>query len=110
MSVFGIIAAHGASVTLQRPTVTTAASGARTQTWAAVGDTLTGWVQPTTADIREEYGSRDIDVTHAVYFATDPAVQIGDRLLIGSTYYVVRGDREQAGVAGLWRVDCEETR
>ena len=105
-----LIARKGVTMALQRPTVTTALSGARSQTWAAVGDALTGWRQPITPALLAEYGSRDMIVTHRIYFASDPAVQIGDRLVIGTTNYVVHGDEDQAGLDRLWRVDVEETR
>ena len=105
-----LIARKGGSVTLQRPTTTTALSGSRTQAWAAVGAVLTGWKQPTTAELFDEYGSRNMRVTHAVYFASDPTAQIDDRLVIGGTNYVVHGMQDQAGLTRLWRVDVEEKR
>ncbi len=111
MSIASMIATHGGDdVTLERATDTTADSGARMRTWATVGGVLNGWRQPTTADLRDEYGSRNMLVTHMVFFQADPAVQIDDRLVISGAIYAVRGDQNQAGMDRLWRVDVEEKR
>lgn len=109
MSISGMIAANGVTITLQRATVTQGGMGQQAQTWADVS-TPTGWIQPAAADTIARYGARNMVVTHTAYFSADPAIQLGDRLVVGSTTYKVDGLRDQAGMERLWSADLEEVR
>ena len=109
MSIPGMIAANSVALTHRRATVTRGSMAQQVQTPVDVA-TLTGWVQPASADTLARYGARNMLVTHTAYFSADPSLQLGDLLVVGSTTYKVDGVRNQAGMDRLWSADLEEVR
>ena len=105
-----IIATAGQSIDLERPARATDDLGGVTMTFATVTAAIPTWVQPASANTIEQYGSRDIVVTHCVYFSSDPAVLLGDRFKFGTRYLLIRGWRDFGEVGKCWRVDCEESK
>jgi hypothetical protein len=105
-----IIATAGQSVDLERPGYVTDDMGGRVATFATVTAAIPAWVQPMAAATIEQYAARDIVVTHAVYFSSDPGAQLGDRFKFGVRYLLVQGLRDFGEVGKCWRVDCEESK
>ncbi len=96
-------------VDVERPGFVTDAIGGRVNTFAVTKGNVRAWVQPARANVIEQYGARDIAVSHSVFFYADPEVRIGDRLLHRGRYLLVRGMKNAGDIDRLWRVDCEET-
>lgn len=114
MTLFGgiaaMIAVGGHSVDVERPSMTVADDvGGRTHTWASVSDSVACWVQPASSSTLEQYGARDIVISHNVYFSSDPGVELEDRLLFGTRHLLVLGKKDAGELDKLWRIDCEET-
>ena len=104
-----IISHAGHSVDIERPSYVTDDIGGRTKTFAAISSGLAAWVQPARGHDIEQYGARDIKITHSVYFSADPEVQLGDRIVHDSRYLSVRGIKDAGELDKLWRIDCEES-
>lgn len=67
-----------------------------------------GWIQPIGSNLAVQYGARNLVVTNKIFFARDPQVTEGDRIIdLNGNAYVVRGVTDQAGMNRLWRVDVE---
>lgn len=93
----------------ERPDLTKTATGGANPTFSTVTTDLQGWIQPIDAFTAEQYGKRDLIVSHRIYFASDPAAIEGDRFSRGGKFYVVMGLENQAGLDELWRLNVRET-
>ena len=113
MSLFGgipgIIAQSGHTVDIEREVPSADSIGGTDRTWATITSDLAAWVQPAKPPTIERYAQRNIVITHAVYFYSDPSIRIGDRLVFGTRHLLVEGVRNTAEVGELWRADCRET-
>ena len=114
MSLFGgipgIIAVAGQTITLERVTVTVDDDiGGRTHTWETETTGIACWVQPASTNTVEQYGARDITVTHAVYTSADTAARLGDRFLFGARHLLIVGLENTGEVSKLFVAYCEET-
>jgi len=114
MSLFGgipaIIAVAGQTITLQRVTVAVSDDiGGLTRTWDTETADIACWVQPASSMTIQQYGARDIVITHAVYFSSDPGAQLRDRFLFGTRHLLVAGIENTGEVSKLFVVYCEET-
>ena len=96
-------------ITIQTRSLTVNAGGDRTPTWAT-GNTMRGWKQDIGSSLREQYLARDLVVTHKVFVPEDPGATEGDRLVIGSSKFLIQGVINQAGLGKLWRLDVEEVK
>ena len=108
-----LVAKFGASVDVERSTPTEDDLGGRDRVWITQSSGVSVSVQPApftsvSAQMVEEYAQRNITITHRVYFATAPGVQMGDRLLFGTRYLLVEGVSNRAESSELWYVDCRE--
>ena len=103
-----LVAKFGASVDVERSTPTEDDLGGRDRVWVTQSSGVAVSVQPASAFIIAEYAKRTITITHRVYFATAPGVQMGDRLLFGTRYLLVEGVSNTAETSELWYVDCRE--
>ncbi len=112
MSIASMIAGAGQSTaTHERPTFVQGASGARRQsTWATVHSAVKGWLQPAAAKVVERFMALGMIVSHEFYTETSLAAVPGDRLTIGSTHYLVRGNLDAAGLGRLYSLAVEEVR
>jgi len=105
MSASGIVNEKGSAVTFARETTANSTTGSQLSSAWSTFATLTGWLQPVSSRERASYSQRDIEITHKLYLASDPAVVEGDRATIGGvTYRVVSASLDQAGVGEVWKV------
>lgn len=99
------------TVAIQASTATRDASGAPRLTFTTVDgkDAVACSIHPATAELRREYASRDVRVSHRIYFIADHGFQKNYRIR-GSDgkYYIVHGDGNFAGRDRVWFADCEE--
>ena len=114
MTLFGgipaIIAVAGQTITLERVTVTVDDDiGGRTHTWDTETADIACWVQPANSNTIEQWGARDIIITHAVYTSADTTARLGDRFLFGARHLLVAGLENTGEVSKLFVAYCEET-
>src|SRR5262245_25061995 len=97
--------------TLQRSLSTKDASGGAVKagTWPVIA-TADCDVQPVSSDIREQYLTRQLVVTHAIYVVADVGARAGDRWVVGGRFFLVRGYTPPAPGYPQWpgRIDGEE--
>jgi hypothetical protein len=104
-----LILESGHSVDAERAAAVEDEVGGRRATWSAFAKGVAAWVQPATARTVESYAALRMRVTHTVFFAEDPGLRSGDRLVFSGRYLVVRGARNVGEAGVLWKADCEET-
>jgi len=104
-----IIAHGGHTVDVERCTTVTDDLGDVDRTYAVVSAGLGAWVQPLDSYTIQQYRRRDIQITHRVYFAADPGVQLRDRIVQTGRYLLVEAIEDTAELDKLWCVDCTET-
>lgn len=105
------------SLTLQRPTVTSDASGGSVRAFNAILNNIPCAVSPASAAIAADYARRDMVVNYRIYTnldldsAVSGGVQLGDRLTDGSHYYLVKAVKRSANALVtaevLFEIDCE---
>lgn len=105
-----IIGVASQTVNIERATTAEDDLGGRTEHWIVFKSDLAAWVQPASTRTIEQYAARDIEITHRAYFSSDPSVELGDRIVFDSRYFLVMGIRNFGEVGKLWRIDCRETR
>ncbi len=112
MSIASMIAAHGTTATHQRQDAqaTGMSGGRKAGAWLTIASAVPCWVQPASAQTIARAAAQQMVVTHSIYVQTDLDARSNDRLVIGSTYYLVRGFTNQAGLGRLYRLDAEELR
>jgi hypothetical protein len=112
MSIASMIAKAGQTLTHQRQdAAAVTGSGARKAgAWTTLASGIPCWVQPASADVTARAAAQQMLVTHEVYLLSDLSARANDRLLIGSTYYLVHGVTDRAGLGRVWRLDVEELR
>ncbi len=96
------------TVNVSRPTPTKGTSGAEKDTYTTVYTGLTCSVQPTTATWMIQYSRRAIDVSHSLYFNTNPTIRNGDKILFGSRVFLVKGIRDLISLGKVLVVDVLE--
>ena len=101
---------HGAhTVDIERAAIVVDDLGGTTKTFAVESASVAAWVQPASSLTLQQYGARDIEISHNVYFSSDPAVELGDRIKHAGRYLLVVGIKDAGELDKLWRIDCEET-
>jgi hypothetical protein len=112
MSIATMIARSGQKLDLERATKTRTFTGGRSNTWAIVAMQIPCWKQPVSSDILRRYERNTIDVDTTVYVGQFLGIKTGDRIRVysdsESSYLVVEGVRDQAGLGRLWALDCRE--
>jgi len=94
------------TVTVRTRTLTNT-RGQQTEAWTETATTAN--VQPRTADRLIQTGLLQSEVTHVVYFASNPGVKADDQIVWGTTTLnVLSRPRDQAGRGGIFAVDCRE--
>jgi len=107
-NILSTIARAGHFVDMERPTATLDELGGRSLEWQSVAAGVAAWVQPVAAETREDYARRGMTVTHSVYFATDPSIEVGDRIIFRGRKLVVAGVTDAGGAGRLWKAVCRE--
>jgi len=108
MSIQGLCSRHAVSH-YARSKASIGAAGSATYTWPTLTASLTGFVQPLGAGESLQAMQAGYEITHVVYFASDPGVTNQDKLLYGTRTFMVNGKATNTDEAGrLWRVDCTE--
>jgi head-tail adaptor len=99
-------------VTVQRPIVTKDASGGATRNFADVDGQaeVPCSIQPVSDQERIRFASRQLQVTHSVYFARDLDLERADVLYEPATErtFVVTSWQNQAGRDRVWRATVRE--
>lgn len=96
------------TVDVQRPTYSKGTSGGIKESWSTVYDDKPANVQPVSASWLVQYAQRKIDVSHTVYFDSNPTIQVGDRIVYGSRNLLVKGVRDLIELDRVLAVDCLE--
>ena len=104
-----MISVGGHSVDIERATTATDDFGGTTMTFAVESASVAAWVQPASSFTIQQYGERDIEISHNVFFSDDPEVELGDRIKHAGRYLLVVGSKDAGELDKLWRIDCEET-
>lgn len=108
-SIASFIAFPGHTFLHERPSLAKTLTGGAAPIFSTIKEALIGWIQPIDAFTFEQYGKRDLVVSHRIYFAADPLATEGDRMSRGGKSYVVMGLENQAGLDELWRLNVRET-
>lgn len=95
-------------VNVNRPTPGKSANGAVTNTYAAAYTNLACQVQPVKAQWLLMYQQRKIEISHSVYFGSNPTVKNGDQIVFGSRTFLVQGIRDLTEQGKVKVVDCLE--
>ena len=104
-----MISIGGHSVDIERPAIAVDDLGGRTMTFAVESASVAAWVQPASSLTIQQYGARDIEISHNVFFSDDPEVELGDRIKHAGRYLLVVGIKDAGELDKLWRIDCQET-
>lgn len=111
MSVATMIAKAGQTLTHERQADVRGLSGARASgNWTTLASNVRCWLQPASGRLAERFAAQQLAVSHVVFTATELSVQGNDRLHIGSRYYLVRGEVDQAGLGRVYAYAVEELR
>lgn len=105
------------SLTIERQTTTSDASGGATRSFSAILSKVACAVSPARASVVADYARRDMLVNYHVYTTTDldstvsGGVGLTDRLTDGTRYYLVKAVLKSANALVssevLYRIDCE---
>lgn len=96
------------TVTVNRPTISKGTSGAQKNTYSAVYTALPASVQPVTANWLALYMAKHIEVSHSVFFNSNPTILIGDQIVFGTKTLEVKGVRDLISLSRVLAVDCLE--
>lgn len=96
------------SVTVNRPTPSKGTSGAQVNTYSAVYSAIPALVQPIQATWLMQYQRKAIDVSHTVFFNTNPTILDGDQIAYNSRTLLVKGVRDLQEWGKVLAVDCLE--
>ena len=97
------------TVDIERPNDLFDPLGGTDKVFAVVSADVTCWVQPARSLEITQFGGRDIEITHNVYFASDPSVRLGDRIAHDGRKLLVLEIKDAGELNKLWRIGCEET-
>lgn len=90
------------TVTFERKSVSPDALNlGHNETFTAIYSNVVASVQPASAAVRDVFSRSGLEVTHTVYLPGVYTLMAGDRMVQGSTYYIVTGP--VADVAGRGR-------
>lgn len=96
-------------VTVQRPDPPVkGTSGVQKPTYSVVYSDLPCLVQPVQTNWLIQYQRRSIDLTHTVFFGTDPTIENGDEILFGERTLQVKGIRDLQEWGRVLACDCLE--
>lgn len=105
------------SLTIERQTVSSDASGAATRTFTTLLAGVACAVAPAAASVFADYARRDMIVNYHLYTTADldtlisGGVRLGDRFYDGVNHYLVKAVKKSANslIASepLYQIDCE---
>jgi plastocyanin len=96
------------TVDVERPTITTTASGGETRVFAVVYDGIAATIQPASGRIRDVAARQGIEITHTVYTPVEVACRPGDRVVHGSNYHIVVFCEDQAGRGEVYAIHVQQ--
>jgi hypothetical protein len=101
------------TVTLERPyIILDQVAGSKRETWNPVSGSqnIPASIQPVSAQVRQDFASRQIIITHRIYTRTDLKPQRGDRIRPnkGTVVYMVTGYYNQAGRDEVYMIEARE--
>ncbi len=108
MSVATTIARSGHRIDVEGPDVTRDDVGGRISTYSILKKDIPCWVQPASMKTIERFGTRNMEVTHTIYFYMDPEILEGYRLVFGERTFVAIATANVAEVNRLWEVHAKE--
>lgn len=98
------------TVTLQQRSESRTQSGVAQYTWTDLTTTAKARIQPVTSYERTLALQQGHEISHVIYFAVDPGVGNGDRIVFGSRTFDVESkpiDFDEQG--RVWKVTALET-
>lgn len=101
------------TVTLERPyIILDQLAGSKRETWNSVygSQNIPASIQPVSAQVRQDFASRQIIITHRIYTRTDLKPQRGDRIRPnkGTAVYMVTGYYNQGGRDQVYMIEARE--
>ena len=75
-------------------------------TWSVVYDDIPVAVQPMDGRTINEFQRRNLQVNYSIYTPTTVALQTGDRVVVGSTKYLVQAWGDMAGKGRVFVMHC----
>lgn len=101
------------TVTLERPfIILDELAGSKRETWNPVpgSQNIPASIQPVSSQVRQEFASRQIIITHRIYTRVDLKPQRGDRIRPnkGSVVYLITGFFNQAGRDQVYLIEARE--
>lgn len=110
MSIAATIARSGHRVDISKPVEGRDAVGGRETTWKDTQLDVACWFQPASSRTLTLYRTRNITVTHTIYFSSDPELFEGYRLFFDGRYFIVLGVKNSGSLNRLWEVHAREHR
>lgn len=105
-----LIASAAHTLDVERAVATPDELGGREMSWATLAEGLVAWVQPASAAALEMSGKLSQEITHTVYFAADPGLLLGDRLIFSGRKFVVAAVENAGEMGALWQAHCREVK
>ena len=109
-TIAGLVATAAHALDIERAATSPDELGGREMSWGTVTEGLAAWVQPASAGALERYGKLSEEITHTVYFAADPGLLLGDRLIFSGRKLVVVAVKNVAEADALWQAHCKEVK
>jgi hypothetical protein len=101
------------TVTLERPYITLdEVAGSKREVWNPVvgSQNIPASIQPVSAQVRQDFASRQIIITHRIYTRSDLKAQRGDRVRPnkGTAVYMVTAYYDQGGRGQVFMIEGRE--
>ncbi len=84
------------TVDIERKTTTASESGGHVEAFAVVYDDLAATIQPASGRLMAEFERRSMQISHIMYTPTSISLLAGDRVVHGSSKYIVTWFADQA--------------
>ncbi|TXH56135.1 MAG: hypothetical protein E6Q97_07125 [Desulfurellales bacterium] len=94
---------------IERKTTAAVSGGGVSETFAVQYDDVRGTLQPASGDTQRRFDRMSMNITHTFYTDTPIELLAGDRLVIGSTKYVVEWFEDQAGRGRVFAAHVRRT-
>jgi hypothetical protein len=96
------------TVNVNRPAVTKDASGGQVFTQNIIASSVPCCVQPVSGKMALYYAQRNLEVSHEVYFGSDPTLEMGDILIFNGRNLRVNDYRSLIEMNLVWVVGAQE--
>lgn len=83
--------------------------GGREYIWSKISTDIKCWMQGISSNVKQEYMSRGMNISHRIFFSETLDILEGDRVDRAGKKYLVMGKIDAGGLGILWYVDVNET-